>query len=169
MLKSGERAKIIANLPYNISTVLLFKWLDNLEYIESMTLMFQKEVADRIISPPNKKSYGRISVMCQWLCNIKHELDLSPDLFTPSPKVYSSVITLTPRHTPLAPANKKILEKLCAVLFQQRRKMLRGSLKQLTKNPEVLLDKAGIDSTLRPEQLSVEDFCRLAMAYESYY
>lgn len=154
--------KIIANLPYNISTELLFKWLDTPDVFKSFTLMFQREVAMRIMAKPRTKDYGRLSVKAQWLCEIEHDFDLPPEAFFPPPKVTSSVITITPRAKPLAEVDEKTLDKLCKAVFGQRRKTLRSSLRQLTKNPVEVLEKAGIDGMRRPEELSVEEFCKLA-------
>lgn len=158
------RTKIIANLPYNIATVLLFKWLETPELFESMTLMFQKEVADRIMAKPRTKAYGRLSVMTQWCCDVKDNFDISPKAFIPPPKVTSTVITITPRQMPVAEADKTTLENLCKAVFGQRRKTLRSSLKQLTPNPEELLQYAGILPEKRPEELGIEEFCALARA-----
>jgi 16S rRNA (adenine1518-N6/adenine1519-N6)-dimethyltransferase len=160
--------KIIANLPYNIATVLLFKWLEYVGDVESMTLMFQKEVADRIMAKPRTKAYGRVSVMTQWQCEVEHNFDISPKAFIPPPKVTSSVITITPRKQVLAPADKQVLETLCRIAFGQRRKTLRSSLRQLTSEPEKLLEEAAIQPEKRPEELSVEEFCALARGLEKY-
>lgn len=159
---SQNKIKIIANLPYNIATELLFKWLDKLELFESFTLMFQKEVAERIAAKPGNKAYGRVSVMAQWLCDSRKEFDVSPSAFFPPPKVTSSIVTLIPREKPLYPADKTTLEKILKAVFGQRRKMLRGSMKRLIKNPEEILKQAGIDETKRPEDLEIKDFCALA-------
>ena len=158
------KIKIIANLPYNIATVLLFKWLGNLHDIVSMTLMFQKEVADRIRAVPRTKAYGRLSVMTQWSCDVVHQFDISPKAFIPPPKVTSTVITITPRPKPLAEVDLADLENLCRMVFGQRRKTLRSSLKQLTSSPELVLSHAGILPEKRPEELTVSDFCRLVQA-----
>lgn len=160
--KLEGRVRIIANLPYNISTELLFKWLDNANSFESMTLMFQKEVAERIAAKPGSKEYGRISVKAQWLCEVRTEFDVPPTVFFPPPKVYSRVVTLIPHAKPLFSADKDMLEKLCKAAFGQRRKALRVSLKQICDNPSLLLEKAGIDGMRRPEELTVEEFCKLA-------
>ncbi|MFC4270789.1 16S rRNA (adenine(1518)-N(6)/adenine(1519)-N(6))-dimethyltransferase RsmA [Sneathiella chungangensis] len=160
------RAKIIANLPYNVATPLLIKWLAGRERFSSLTLMFQKEVADRITAQPRTKAYGRLSVLCQWLCDTRREFDISPRAFTPPPKVTSTVVTLRPRETPLYPADPAVLEKVVAAAFGQRRKMLRASLKPLGKPPEDMLEKAGITPTRRAEELSVKEFCALARGYE---
>lgn len=161
-LEAGEQAVIVANLPYNIGTALLMKWLDKLEHFSGMTLMLQKEVAERIAAQRGGKDYGRLAIMSQWLCKVQMLFDLSPEVFTPAPKVYSSVIRLTPREVRLAEADKGCLEKVCAAAFGQRRKMLRVSLKQLTNAPEALLEEAGISPTLRPEELDIAQFCALA-------
>lgn len=153
---------VIANLPYNISTALLTMWLDRLELFSGFTLMFQKEVADRIASEPNCKDYGRLSIKVQWLCETRHELDLPPTAFYPPPKVTSSVITITPRPQILFEANAVTLERLCKATFGQRRKTLRVSMKQISDNPVALLSAAGIDDNRRPEQLTIEEFCTLA-------
>lgn len=156
--------KIVANLPYNVATPLLFKWLDNLKPITSLTLMFQKEVAERICAVPGTKDFGRMAVMAQWLCQVHKAFDISPKAFFPPPKVTSSVVSLVPREKPLAEADQKQLESLCKAVFNQRRKMLRNSLQQLTPNTEAVLAKAGVLPTERPEDLSVETFCKLARA-----
>ena len=157
-------SRIVANLPYNISTPLLFKWLDQLDLFEHMVLMFQKEVAQRITAPPGGKSYGRLSVMVQWRCETNALFDLPPRAFTPAPKVTSTVIGLTPRAIPLAPAPADVLSAVVAAAFGQRRKMLRSSLRQISADPLGLLATAGLEPTLRAENLSVEQFCTLARA-----
>ena len=156
--------RIIANLPYNISTPLLFKWLDRLALFDRLILMFQKEVAQRITAPAGGKAYGRLSVMVQWRCQAQALFDVPPRAFVPSPKVTSSVIALTPRPVPLAAAEAALLEAVVAAAFGQRRKMLRGSLKQISPDPARLLAAAGLAPTLRAENLSVEQFCALARA-----
>ena len=161
------RAKIIANLPYNVATALLIKWLASPERFSSLTLMFQKEVADRITATPSTKAYGRLSILCQWLCTVSRQFDISPRAFTPPPKVTSTVVLLTPRAEPAFPADKATLEKVVAAAFGQRRKMLRASLKPLGKPAEEMLAAAGIEPTRRAEELTVEEFCTLARAYES--
>ena len=158
-------SRIIANLPYNISAPLLFKWLDRLALFERLILMFQKEVAQRITARAGGKAYGRLSVMVQWRCQASALFDVPPRAFTPAPKVTSTVIALSPRPAPLAPANAEVLEAVVAAAFGQRRKMLRGSLKQISPDPVRLLAAAGLEPTLRAENLSVEQFCALARAY----
>ena len=155
-------AAVVANLPYNISTALLLKWLDRLELFSGFTLMFQKEVAERLCAGPRSKAYGRLSVMVQWRLQPVLLFNLPARAFTPPPKVASSVVGLTPRPTPLAPADPDRLSKLVAAAFGQRRKMLRASLKTVTPDAEALLTEADIPPTARAEELSVEAFCRLA-------
>jgi 16S rRNA (adenine1518-N6/adenine1519-N6)-dimethyltransferase len=172
-LKMDERTltdrpiKIIANLPYNVATVLLFKWLEYADRFASMTLMFQKEVADRITAEPRSKAYGRVSVMTQWRCDVLHHFDISPKAFIPPPKVTSTVITITPRPQPRAEADATVLGTLCRIAFGQRRKTLRSSLKQLTPAPDAVLQRAGIAGERRPEELSVAEFCALARACQA--
>ena len=159
----GEAAaprRIIANLPYNIATPLLLGWLDHANCFASMTLMFQREVAERIAAPPSTPAYGRLSIICQWRASIRVLFDIPPDAFVPQPKVISTVINLTPYPKPAYPAEKLDLENVTRVAFGQRRKMLRASLKSI--GGLELLAEAGIPGDVRPETLSVEDFCRLA-------
>ena len=163
---SPRPSRVVANLPYNISTPLLFKWLERLDLFQALTLMFQKEVAQRIIAQPGGKAYGRLSVMVQWLCTATNLFDLPPRAFTPAPRVTSTVLFLQPRAMPLAPAEKNKLETVVAAAFGQRRKMLRSSLKQITDRPEILLQAANLDPTLRAEALSVAQFCALAQALQ---
>ena len=159
-------AAVVANLPYNVGTPLLFDWLDRHEHLASMTLMFQKEVADRITAVPRTKSYGRLSILCQWLCETRREFDISPRAFTPPPKVTSTVVTLIPRESPLFPADPDILEKVVAAAFNQRRKMLRAALKGIAPDIEERLRTVGIPPTERAEQVSLEGFCALARALD---
>lgn len=166
-IKNDGKVKIIANLPYNISTELLFMWLENIDKFESLTLMFQKEVAMRIMAKPKTKDYGRLSIKAQLLCDIEYEFDIPPCAFYPPPKVTSTVITLTPGKEPVAKVNMQTLENLCKATFGQRRKTLRVSLKQLTKNPIEILKSASIDENKRPEELSVKQFCDLANSLDS--
>lgn len=153
---------IVANLPYNIATPLIVNWLrqiyDSREAYSSMTLMVQKEVGQRMVAPPGDKTYGRLSVLCQWLCNVRRMFDLPPSAFTPPPKVTSSVIQFTPKI--LEPDQPKFedVESITAAAFGQRRKMIRSSMKAYMDRVESL----GLDSTLRAENISVEDFIRLA-------
>jgi 16S rRNA (adenine1518-N6/adenine1519-N6)-dimethyltransferase len=163
---AGTPRRVVANLPYNIATALLLKWLDQIEAYESLTLMFQREVAERLVAAPRSPAYGRLSVVTQWLCEGKILFDIPPRAFTPPPKVTSSVVRLVPRIARLAPANKAALERVTAAAFGQRRKMLRSSLKSLGAPVEPLLAAAGVSPTARAEELSVVEFCALARAID---
>jgi 16S rRNA (adenine1518-N6/adenine1519-N6)-dimethyltransferase len=154
--------KIIANLPYNIGTVLLFNWLKISDKIESMHLMLQKEVVQRIVARPNENHYGRLAVMVNFLCETKMLFTVSPTVFTPQPKVTSAIVQIIPRAKPLENVEFGKLEKVVAAAFNQRRKMLRSSLKSVFKNPEEVLKEAGIKPELRAENLTIEEFCKLA-------
>ena len=158
-------AKIIANLPYNIATTLLTGWLTQgvwPPWFSSLTLMFQKEVAERIVAKPGGKDFGRLSILCQWRCEVKRLFDVNRSAFTPAPKVTSSIVQLVPRQSLDASCNVKDLEKVTAAAFGQRRKMLRSSLRGAFEAPEVVLGELGINPELRAEQLQVSDFVRLA-------
>ncbi len=162
----GPRA-IVANLPYNIGTRLLLNWLHRLDGIASMTLMFQKEVADRLAAAPGTGAYGRLSVIAQWLCEVRPLFDVPPQAFVPPPKVTSTVVRLTPRESPLAPAAIGDLEAVTAAAFGQRRKMLRSALRSLTADAATLLEAAGVRPEDRAETLSIAQFCALARAWEA--
>jgi len=162
----GEAPRIIiANLPYNISVPLLLQWLRHLDDFESLTLMFQKEVADRLMAVHDTPDFGRLSVMCQWKANIKKLFDLPPGAFLPAPKVSSTVVQLTPR-MPREDVSWEALEKVTKAAFSQRRKMLRSSLKRFFCTPHILLEKANIDPERRAENLSIQEFCTLAALWE---
>ncbi len=154
--------RIVANLPYNIATPLLIRWLHDPAGIERMVLMFQREVADRLTARPGTKSYGRLTVLAGWLCTARRLFDVPAAAFTPPPKVASSVVCLCPRPAPLAPADRAHLEWVTAAAFGQRRKMLRQSLKPLFAEPAEALRSLGIDPTVRAETLTVEQFCAIA-------
>jgi 16S rRNA (adenine1518-N6/adenine1519-N6)-dimethyltransferase len=156
--------RIVANLPYNVATALLLQWLKNAAAFAGMTLMFQKEVAQRLTAMPGEPAYGRLTVATQWRCTVRRLFDIAPSAFTPPPKVVSSVVELIPRPVPLAPADPRVLEQVTAAAFGQRRKMLRSSLKSLGVDPDALLAKAEIVGTRRGEELSVEQYCALARA-----
>ncbi len=158
---------IVGNLPYNIATPLLLRWLHDIQHYASLTLMFQREVADRLVASPNDKSYGRLSVLTAWLCEVRRVFDVPARLFVPAPRVMSAVVHLTPRPRPLCNARREDLERVTAAAFGQRRKMLRSSLKQLGVDTAALLAKASIEGTARAETLSVSQFCALARAYRS--
>ncbi|MBC7951257.1 MAG: 16S rRNA (adenine(1518)-N(6)/adenine(1519)-N(6))-dimethyltransferase RsmA [Rhodospirillaceae bacterium] len=157
--------RIVANLPYNISTVLLLQWLRQATAFESMTLMFQKEVVDRLAATPRSPDYGRLSVITQWICQVHPLFNVDRRAFTPPPAVESTVVKLVPRTEPLAPARFATMEKVTAAAFGQRRKMLRSSLKALG-NADALIAAAGISPTARAEELPVEAFCALARAVD---
>jgi 16S rRNA (adenine1518-N6/adenine1519-N6)-dimethyltransferase len=158
--------QIVANLPYNIATALLLRWLDRIGDYKSLTLMFQREVAERLVAAPRSPAYGRLSIIVQWLTLPKILFDVPPGAFVPAPKVTSSVVSLVPRPTPLAAAEKPVLERVTAAAFGQRRKMLRSSLKTLGVAVEPLLAAAGVAPTARAEELSVAEFCALARGLE---
>ncbi len=166
LAEPGATLKIVANLPYNIATPLLIKWLRQIDDFAGMTLMFQKEVAQRLASAPGSKSYGRLSIIAGWLCGIEAMFDISPQAFVPPPKVTSTVVALTPRAQPLAPARMEVLERVTAAAFGQRRKMLRSSLKSISDDPAALLIGCGIDPTARAEELDITAFCALARAID---
>ena len=163
----ADRLKIVANLPYNVGTALLLRWLEQLQSIEGMTLMFQREVAERLTASPGNKSYGRLSVLVQWLCQAERLINLPAKAFVPPPKVASSIIGLTPREESLAPADKPTLERVLAAAFGQRRKMLRTSLKSLIPNPLPVLAAAELKETARAEEIDIEGFCRLSRKVEA--
>ncbi len=157
--------KIVANLPYNIATPLLTGWLTKHPwppFWSSLTLMFQKEVAHRICADVGDNAYGRLSVISQWRCDAIRMFDVSPKAFTPAPKVTSSIIHITPRTEPIADCDVAALEKVTAAAFGQRRKMLRSSLKTLGSDPTTLITEAGLEPTMRAEEVDVAGFCRLA-------
>jgi 16S rRNA (adenine1518-N6/adenine1519-N6)-dimethyltransferase len=156
-------ARMAANLPYNVGTAILIKWLtvENWPPVwASLTLMFQKEVAQRITAQPGTEHYGRLSVLAQWRCTAKILFDVNRGAFVPPPSVTSSIVRLEPRSEPLAPCKLSDLEKITAAAFGQRRKMLRQSLKPL--GGEALATRAGIDPTARPEDLTIAQFASLA-------
>jgi 16S rRNA (adenine1518-N6/adenine1519-N6)-dimethyltransferase len=154
--------RLIANLPYNIATPLLIGWLRRIGDWQALALMFQKEVADRLVARPRSKSYGRLSVLTQWLTRAESVFDIPPGAFLPAPKVVSTLVVLRPRTAPLAPADFATLERVTAAGFGQRRKMLRGSLKALGSDPLALCAAAGVTPTARAEELDVAAFCALA-------
>jgi 16S rRNA (adenine1518-N6/adenine1519-N6)-dimethyltransferase len=161
--------KIAANLPYNVGTALLTRWLDPPEwppFWSSLTLMFQKEVAERIVARPGSKAYGRLSLLAEWRSEARIVMDLPPQAFTPPPKVRSAVVHLVARPEPLYPADPKTLRDVVARAFQQRRKMMRASLKSYP-NVEAALEQAGIDPKSRAETIDLERFCALARVLET--
>jgi 16S rRNA (adenine1518-N6/adenine1519-N6)-dimethyltransferase len=165
----GEPARVVANLPYNIATALLVAWL-TLEHwppwYDMLVLMFQREVAERIVAAPGSKSYGRLSVLAQWRTEPRILFDIAASAFVPPPNVTSSLVKLTPRANP-APCDLAALERVTAAAFGQRRKMLRQSLRALGRDPHRLLAETGIAPTDRAEDIPVEGFVRLARALAS--
>ena len=161
-LAGTDRIAIVANLPYNVATPLLIGWLRRVDSISAMTLMFQKEVAERIVAAPGTSAYGRLAVVTQWLCEAKRAFDVAPTAFVPPPRVTSTVVNLVPRDAPLAPADMATLETVTAAAFGRRRKMLRSALAGLVEDPEALLAQEGIAPTARAETLPPEAFCALA-------
>ena len=157
--------RIAANLPYNVGTELLVRWLtpkDWPPFWQSLTLMFQREVAERIVAQPGSKAYGRLAILAQWRAEARIALSLPPGAFTPPPKVSSAVVHLTALPEPRFPADAAILSRVVAAAFNQRRKMLRASLKGVSPQIEDHLNAAGIPPTERAEQVSLEGFCALA-------
>jgi 16S rRNA (adenine1518-N6/adenine1519-N6)-dimethyltransferase len=162
----GGRAIVVANLPYNIATALLIGWLTGPwpPWYDALVLMFQREVAERIVAAPGSKTFGRLSVLANWRCESKILFDVAPSAFVPPPKVTSSVLRLIPRQHPL-PCDAGALQKVTEAAFGQRRKMLRQSLKSLGVDTLALLATAAIEPTARAEEIPVEGFVKLANAF----
>jgi 16S rRNA (adenine1518-N6/adenine1519-N6)-dimethyltransferase len=156
--------RVVANLPYNVGTALLVRWLHAADDLADMVLMFQKEVADRLTAAPRSKDYGRLSVLSQHVCEVRRVFDVAPSAFVPPPQVTSSVVRLTPRPAGQHLADLAPLERVTAAAFGQRRKMLRGALAGLFAEPTRVLEGLGLVPTARAEELSVADFVRLAGA-----
>ncbi len=157
--------RVAANLPYNVGTELLVRWLTPPAwppFWQSLTLMFQREVADRIVAQPGSKAYGRLAVLAQWRCEARIVMSLPPEAFTPPPKISSAVVHLTALPNPKFEADQKVLETVVAKAFNQRRKMLRAALKGLAPDIEDRLIAAGIKPTDRAETVGLEQFCALA-------
>jgi 16S rRNA (adenine1518-N6/adenine1519-N6)-dimethyltransferase len=159
--------RIVANLPYNVSTALLINWLREASDLAALVLMFQKEVAERLLARPRSKAYGRLSVITQWRMQARSLFDIPARAFTPPPKVVSTVVELIPRAEPLAPCRMETLERVTAAAFGQRRKMLRQSLRSLGVAPTVLIDAASVPETARAEELDIPAFCALARALDA--
>ena len=160
--------RVAANLPYNVGTELLIRWLTPPQwppYWQSLTLMFQKEVAQRITAQPGSKAYGRLSILAQWRCHAQIVMELPPEAFSPPPKIHSAVVHLEARETPAYPADAEKLSRVVAAAFNQRRKMLRAALKVLAKDAEARIETAGIAPTARAEEISIEDFCKLSAVF----
>jgi 16S rRNA (adenine1518-N6/adenine1519-N6)-dimethyltransferase len=165
-LLGGAPVRIVANLPYNVATALLVSWL-TLEpwppWYDRLVLMFQREVAERIVADPGSKRYGRLSVLARWRCEARILFDVAGKAFVPAPRVTSSLVSLTPREAPLV-CERRALERVTEAAFGQRRKMLRQSLKTLGTDPLALLERAKIEPTSRAEEVSTEGFVALARA-----
>jgi 16S rRNA (adenine1518-N6/adenine1519-N6)-dimethyltransferase len=160
--------RVIANLPYNVGTELLIRWLSPAiwpPFWQSLTLMFQKEVAERIVARPKTDHYGRLALLAQWRCDAKIVMHLPPEAFTPAPKVHSAVVHLTRLEQPRFAADFGILQRITAMAFNQRRKMLRSSLKGLHPNIEIMLTACDIPPTARAEEISLEQFCALSRTF----
>lgn len=154
--------RIVANLPYNVSTALLVRWLRDADDLADMVLMFQKEVVDRLVAEPRTKDYGRLSVLAQHVCEVRRLFDVAPSAFVPPPKVTSAVARLTPRPKSAREPDLAPLERVTAAAFGQRRKMLRGALARLYSDPVAVLERLKLAPTARAGELSVGDFVRLA-------
>jgi 16S rRNA (adenine1518-N6/adenine1519-N6)-dimethyltransferase len=161
---------VVANLPYNIGTELVVRWLHQLDHVASLHVLLQKEVVERITASPASPSFGRLAVLCQSLCRERRCFDLAPGAFHPPPKVTSSLVELLPRAVAERPSGERLqaLEAVSRAAFGQRRKMLRTSLKALTADPAGLLAAAGIAADRRPETLGLEEFQRLADAWRAF-
>ncbi|MCR8726352.1 16S rRNA (adenine(1518)-N(6)/adenine(1519)-N(6))-dimethyltransferase RsmA [Frigidibacter sp. ROC022] len=157
--------KVAANLPYNVGTELLVRWLTPKvwpPFWDSLTLMFQREVAERIVAKPGSKAYGRLALLAQWRAEPKIVMDLPPEVFTPAPKVHSAVVHLAALPEPRYPADPAVLNRVVAAAFNQRRKMLRAALRGLHPQIEAILAEVGIAPTARAEEIGLEGFCALA-------
>ena len=165
-----EKIIVFGNLPYNISTEILNKWIINLKntfWFECLILMFQKEVADRIIAECNTSNYGRLSIICNWKLNIKKICDIKPEAFSPKPKIDSSLLIFFPKKSFIKINNPNNLEKVTRVFFNQRRKMLRKPFNQLFNGNKRVINKLKINLNLRPQNLNLETYYKLALEYEN--
>ena len=165
-----EEVIVFGNLPYNISTEILSKWIINLKdnfWFECLVLMFQKEVADRIIAEFNTSNYGRLSIICNWKLNIKKICDIEPKAFSPKPKIHSSLLLFHPKQNFIKIKDPNNLEKVTRVFFNQRRKMLKKPFNQLFNGDQKVLDKLKIDLNLRPQNLNLDTYYKLAYEYEN--
>jgi len=166
---SDQKLSVFGNLPYNISTEILSRWILNLGsnfWFESLILMFQKEVADRIISEFNNSKYGRLSILSSWKLNIKKIIDIKPQSFSPRPKINSSLLLFTPKENFFELKDAKNLEKITRIFFSQRRKMLKKPFNQVFANSKEVAEKFGIDLNLRPQNLKPETYFKLVKEYE---
>ena len=166
---SEQKLSVFGNLPYNISTEILSKWILNIDsnfWFESLTLMFQKEVADRIISEFNNSKYGRLSILSSWKLNVKKIIDIKPQSFSPRPKIDSSLLLFTPKKNFFKLKDPKNLEKITRIFFSQRRKMLKKPFNQVFDNGKQVAEKFGIDLNLRPQNLKPKIYFKLVKEYE---
>ena len=167
---SKEKIIVYGNLPYNISTEILIKWITDNKKFESckkLILMFQKEVADRIIAKTNSKNYGRLSIISNWRMDVKKEFDINPNCFFPKPKVDSTLLSFEPKKKYFNLKNPNNLEKITKVFFNQRRKMIKNPLKQIFKNPYIIVQKLKLDTNLRPQNLSPLNYFEITKEYEN--
>ena len=166
---SEEKLTVFGNLPYNISTEILTRWIVNLGknfWFNSLILMFQKEVADRIVAKSNTSKYGRLSILSNWKLNVKKIIDIKPQSFSPRPKIDSSLLLFTPKENFFALKNAKNLEKVTRIFFSQRRKMLKKPFNQLFIDGKKVAEKIGVDLNLRPQNLEPETYFKLIKEYE---
>ncbi|MDA8836997.1 16S rRNA (adenine(1518)-N(6)/adenine(1519)-N(6))-dimethyltransferase RsmA [Candidatus Pelagibacter bacterium] len=166
---SDQKLSVFGNLPYNISTEILSKWILNIGsnfWFDSLILMFQKEVADRIISEFNNSNYGRLSILSSWKLNVKKILDIKPQSFSPRPKIDSSLLLFTPKENFFKLKDPKNLEKITRIFFSQRRKMLKKPFNQVFDNGKEVAEKFGIDLNLRPQNLEPDVYFKLVKEYE---
>ena len=164
-----EKVIVFGNLPYNISTEILCKWIINLKdnfWFDHLVLMFQKEVADRIISKHNTSTYGRLSILSNWKLDVKKICDIKPESFYPKPKIDSSLLFFTPKKKFFKIKNPKNLEKVTRIFFSHRRKMLKKPFNQLFNGDQRILEKLKLDLNLRPQNLSLESYCNIVREYE---
>ena len=167
---STEKLIVFGNLPYNISTEILSKWISNLGnhfWFDSLVLMFQKEVANRIIADPNTSNYGRLTILSKWKLNIKKIIDIAPKSFFPKPKIDSSLLVFTPKKEYFKLDNIKNLEMISRIFFNQRRKMIKKPFNQIFKNSKEISDKFNINLNLRPQNLDTELYYKLTKEYEN--
>ena len=165
----NEKVTVFGNLPYNISTEILSKWIINLNdnfWFDHLILMFQKEVADRIIAPFNNSTYGRLSILTNWKLNVKKICDIKPESFSPKPKIDSSLLFFSPKSNFYKIKNPKNLEKVTRIFFSQRRKMLKKPFNQLFNGDRKIIDKLQIDLNLRPQNLNFDTYYKLTIEYE---
>jgi len=166
---SDRKLSVFGNLPYNISTEILSKWILNIGsnfWFESLVLMFQKEVADRIISEFNNSKYGRLSILSSWKLNVEKIIDIKPQSFSPRPKIDSSLLLFTPKKSFFELKNPKNLEKITRIFFSQRRKMLKKPFNQVFTNGKAVAEKFGINLNLRPQNIEPETYFKLVKEYE---